>query len=263
MARKYVRDNRGRFASGGGGATARGGRLKTASGNKRATQTMKAAGAGGVIKGRTARTVAGEKVMAKLGKRAPAAKRISAARPGGTLKYRRNLAPTKEIASQAKKINQLKKMEFEGPSAANGWASRGGAATKGLANIEAGTRRLLRSQREQDYERRMRVSRANANFERDRSIRTGALSGKRVSFRSPAEASKAYRNKVAGQLATKKTYGENKRSHGIRRTKVGTQLSIIGRAKPIMASKKISSSYRDSDVKYGLTRRGRARLRNS
>ncbi len=41
MARKYTRDNRGRFASGGGGATARGGRLRTAGGNKRATQTMK------------------------------------------------------------------------------------------------------------------------------------------------------------------------------------------------------------------------------
>jgi hypothetical protein len=40
VARKYSRDNRGRFASGGGGATARGGRLKTAAGNKRAGQTM-------------------------------------------------------------------------------------------------------------------------------------------------------------------------------------------------------------------------------
>ena len=38
--RKYVRDNRGRFAT--TGATARGGRLKTKSGNKRATQTVKA-----------------------------------------------------------------------------------------------------------------------------------------------------------------------------------------------------------------------------
>ena len=47
MARKYTRDNRGRFASSGGGATARGGRLKTAAGNKRATQTMTAKGAGG------------------------------------------------------------------------------------------------------------------------------------------------------------------------------------------------------------------------
>lgn len=37
MARRYVRDNRGRFASAGSGATARGGRLRTASGNKRET----------------------------------------------------------------------------------------------------------------------------------------------------------------------------------------------------------------------------------
>ncbi len=57
MARKYTRDNRGRFASGGGGATARGGRLRTAGGNKRKTQTMKAAGAGGagVMKGKVQR----------------------------------------------------------------------------------------------------------------------------------------------------------------------------------------------------------------
>lgn len=43
MGRRYVRDNRGRFAS--TGATARGGRLKTAGGNKRETQTIQAAGA--------------------------------------------------------------------------------------------------------------------------------------------------------------------------------------------------------------------------
>lgn len=42
MARRYTRDNRGRFASAGSGATARGGRLKTAGGNKRQTQTMTA-----------------------------------------------------------------------------------------------------------------------------------------------------------------------------------------------------------------------------
>lgn len=39
MARRYARDNRGRFASTGTGATARGGRLLTAAGNKRKTQT--------------------------------------------------------------------------------------------------------------------------------------------------------------------------------------------------------------------------------
>ena len=83
MARKYTRDNRGRFASGGGGATARGGRLKTAGGNKRATQTMRAQGAGGdgVIRGRAARTVAGQKVMGKLAKRPEPAKAAPKAAP--------------------------------------------------------------------------------------------------------------------------------------------------------------------------------------
>jgi hypothetical protein len=40
--RRYVRDNKGRFAS--TGATARGGRLRTEAGNKRATRTMQAEG---------------------------------------------------------------------------------------------------------------------------------------------------------------------------------------------------------------------------
>jgi len=42
MARKYSRDNRGRFAAKGAGATARGGRLATAGGNKRETQKIAA-----------------------------------------------------------------------------------------------------------------------------------------------------------------------------------------------------------------------------
>jgi hypothetical protein len=41
MARKYARDNRGRFAAKGTGATARGGRLRTEAGNKRKTQIAK------------------------------------------------------------------------------------------------------------------------------------------------------------------------------------------------------------------------------
>lgn len=42
MTRKYARDNRGRFAAKGSGATARGGRLSTAGGNKRQTQKIAA-----------------------------------------------------------------------------------------------------------------------------------------------------------------------------------------------------------------------------
>lgn len=54
--RRYARDNRGRFAT--TGATARGGRLKTAGGKKRATQTVKAKAGGkpaGAIKGKIKR----------------------------------------------------------------------------------------------------------------------------------------------------------------------------------------------------------------
>ena len=78
MARRYSRDNRGRFAGGGGGATARGGRLKTAAGNKRKTQTMQAGGAkaAGTIKGKVKRDPG---AAAKLASRAKPAR--AAAKP--------------------------------------------------------------------------------------------------------------------------------------------------------------------------------------
>jgi hypothetical protein len=75
VARRYSRDNNGRFASAGSGATARGGRLKTASGNKRATQTSRMAAApraGTVGKGGKAK---GPKVAKPV---APAAKPAAA-----------------------------------------------------------------------------------------------------------------------------------------------------------------------------------------
>lgn len=76
MARRYSRDNRGRFASGGTGATARGGRLKTASGNKRATQTTKAAGAkpSGTVAGKVKRNPA---AAGKIGQAKAAAPRAT------------------------------------------------------------------------------------------------------------------------------------------------------------------------------------------
>jgi len=70
MARRYSRDNRGRFAGGGTGATARGGRLRTAAGNKRATQTTKAAPA------KLSGTMAG-----KVKRNPTAASKIGAAKP--------------------------------------------------------------------------------------------------------------------------------------------------------------------------------------
>jgi hypothetical protein len=64
--RKYVRDSIGRFAT--TGATARGGRLKTKSGKKRATQTVKAKTGGkpaGAIKGKIKRDPGAAKPAAR------------------------------------------------------------------------------------------------------------------------------------------------------------------------------------------------------
>jgi hypothetical protein len=75
MARRYSRDNRGRFASGGTGATARGGRLKTASGKTRATQTTKAAAAkpSGTVAGKVKRNPAAAEKIGKAKAAAPKA----------------------------------------------------------------------------------------------------------------------------------------------------------------------------------------------
>ena len=136
MARKYARDNRGRFASKGTGATARGGRLKTASGNKRQTQTMQAAGGqkGTIGKPRglkpeaikakpqlaSARQAATDRLKIKTEIRRklrtdrasvipakPAGpKTMQAARPNGTIS--KSIARTKgnELAKVAKRVNR-------------------------------------------------------------------------------------------------------------------------------------------------------------
>jgi hypothetical protein len=115
MARRYSRDNRGRFAGSGGGATARGGRLKTASGNKRKTQTMQSAAAPkgtiGKPRGLKQRTVA---------KSAPSAAAIAQA--GREKRATRNL-------------NTAMKREGDGP---NSKASRSASVAKRARAIYAG-----------------------------------------------------------------------------------------------------------------------------
>lgn len=78
MARRYARDNRGRFSS--AGATARGGRLRTAAGNKRATVTKGIAGGkpAGAIKGKVKRDPG---AAGKIGASKPKATAKSANRP--------------------------------------------------------------------------------------------------------------------------------------------------------------------------------------
>ena len=109
MARKYTRDNRGRFASSGGGATARGGRLKTAAGNKRATQTMSAKGASGPagtiakggngVRGSVARSLAAtRKPAAAPAKAAP--KATGRTRAEATAAYKQRIRPARAAAAR-------------------------------------------------------------------------------------------------------------------------------------------------------------------
>jgi hypothetical protein len=119
MARRYSRDNRGRFASGGTGATARGGRLKTASGKTRATQTMQAGGAkaSGAIKGKVKRN---PDAAGKVGKAKAAAKPPAGSQAANKIEMAKGRASVmqkqKDIQNkQLKEINA--KIKEAGPNA--------------------------------------------------------------------------------------------------------------------------------------------------
>ena len=103
--RKYSRDNNGRFASTGTGATARGGRLLTAKGNKRKTKTMEAGGAkaAGTIKGKVKRDSG---AASKIGQSKAAAK--------PTTRKDQLIAGAKKRNAQADRIDaKVKKLEGE------------------------------------------------------------------------------------------------------------------------------------------------------
>ncbi len=117
MARKYARDNRGRFAPKGAGATARGGRLKTASGKKRATQTMQAGGAkpSGAIKGRVKRDLG---AAGKIGKAKPAAAAARLKRSGKKIKVTQKKAPTP--TKEDKSIEKIRALKVAEPAFGRG-----------------------------------------------------------------------------------------------------------------------------------------------
>ena len=128
--RKYVRDNRGRFAT--TGATARGGRLKTASGKKRAAQTVKAKTGGkpsGALKAKprsegqkyAGRVQAGKdlkrsqsvasqkKFLAKTQKRLDAAP-LAQSRAAKPTAARTSKAPTNTISRSPRQLNKDEKI---------------------------------------------------------------------------------------------------------------------------------------------------------
>ena len=94
--RKYVRDSIGRFAT--TGATARGGRLKTKSGKKRATQTVKAKTGGkpsGAIKG---------KIKRDPGAAKPAAAKPTSARDAATARLKIKTATRRKLKADRSSV---------------------------------------------------------------------------------------------------------------------------------------------------------------
>ena len=120
MARRYSRDNRGRFASAGTGATARGGRLRTATGNKRATVTTKASGGApaGTMKGKIKRDpgAAGKAGRIKTAAAKPAAGSLAANKI--ELAKGRASVMQKQKAIQNKRLKEINaKIKEAGPNA--------------------------------------------------------------------------------------------------------------------------------------------------
>lgn len=77
-ARRYSRDNKGRFAPAGQGATARGGRLRTAAGNKRATETKQIKSSNTTGKINKSRKISSKGSAATASTSKPTATKISA-----------------------------------------------------------------------------------------------------------------------------------------------------------------------------------------
>ena len=153
MARRYSRDNRGRFASGGGGATARGGRLRTAAGNKRKTQTMQAGGAkaAGTMKGKVKRD---PNAAGKIGQGKTAARRPDQAEVNIKGRFtgqagKRMDASIDRAVKQVKASEQARlmkpKAQVKAERAARAEANRQAAAAKPKRTRTAESQRISRA----------------------------------------------------------------------------------------------------------------------
>ena len=139
MARRYVRDNRGRFAS--VGATARGGRLRTASGGKRATQTQAISGGkpGGTVgkpKGLKPGAIKAKAALSASGKgRAPSSQ--LGGKGSDTYKYNK-MGQVASPAERAKMYARDRRREKNAALASQQSAGRRRAERRAARNVESG-----------------------------------------------------------------------------------------------------------------------------
>jgi hypothetical protein len=230
MARRYSRDNRGRFASGGTGATARGGRLRTAAGNKRATQTTKAAAAkpSGTVAGKVKRNPA---AAGKIGQAKAAAKPAKAAKPTPT-KLGGRLNPAKKADRKATKAydtaynreNRIRTSLFKG----NKSSEKKQAIIKELNKASNTTATMLQQRRgirgSFPVQSKDKVFRAAAG-------RTSGTISKNKDVRNATNRKEAFKRRVtrAGSLSST---GANKKGRQTARTRAKALATYQGSRRP-------------------------------
>lgn len=225
MARRYARDNRGRFASGGGGATARGGRLRTAAGNKRKTQTMQASAApkGTIGKPRG--------LKPQPAKPAPSAATI--AQVGRERRATRNL-------------NAAMKREAEGPGSK---ASRSASVAKRARAIYAGkvdpkqktAARLTRTNNPEALRKRIKKIKDNNAAKPARAAATPAAKRKSVGSISEAKAGRIISRIDANRPGLRKATGSaRKTQNSIRTQRKATDFALAAGARARKQGKSLS-----------------------
>jgi hypothetical protein len=190
--RSYVRDNKGRFASSGSGATARGGRLKTAAGNKRATQTAEISGGrpkGTIGKPRGLKAQSGEKlrkgiaynrlagINARIGNRPDIAQQHIPGRFRGQAGKRMDASIDRAV-KQVKAAEQARlmkpKAQVKAERAARAEANRAAQAAKPKRTRTADSLRVSRAKRVL-REREMKTSGTLKQWEQSKRTQERAL----------------------------------------------------------------------------------------
>jgi hypothetical protein len=226
MARRYSRDNRGRFASGGTGATARGGRLKTASGKTRATQTTKAAAAkpSGTVAGKVKRNPA---AAGKIGQaKASAPKATTPTKLGGRLNpaKKADRKATKAYDTAYNRENRIRTSLFKG----NKSSEKKQAIIKELNKASNTTATMLQQRRgirgSFPVQSKDKVFRAAAG-------RTSGTISKNKDVRNATNRKEAFKRRVtrAGSLSST---GANKKGRQTARTRAKALATYQGSRRP-------------------------------
>ena len=262
MARTYRRDSRGRFSGGGGGGGGRatGGSLAARSSARRSAAKLSGKDTGDKSLSGTASRRAQKAAVTRTGRASKAAQTANRTKmtggPAGTIKGRKNLAPSKEVAQMGKKVRKYKNLQSDPPSPANNFSTRSGGAREAYAKLNPRYQKQKLIEKSNDYDKRRAMSQDNKNFETQRAVNTGALSGQKTKFRAPAQSAARYARRVENTLSTK-TYGQLKSSQGISRRKVGQQFNLLGGSNPIKSAKSTPSNFNADKLRLRGRRRGR------